>query len=175
MPQESDGRFAAEKAAAIVRDAGGKLIGRTRLQKTAYLLELAGLGGGFSFEYRHYGPYSEELADAVQFARLRGSMREEERPTSWGGFYSVYESEQAPDNGNSARKNLIAIAADADPVVLELAATAAFLSLGGERDPWAETERRKPEKAEEGRLAKARDLYRCLCAVSTPQPLPDLG
>ena len=33
-----------EKVAAIIRDAGGKIVGRTRLQKTGYLLELAGLG-----------------------------------------------------------------------------------------------------------------------------------
>ena len=36
-----------DKAAAIVRDAGGRIVGRTKLQKIAYLLELSGLGEGF--------------------------------------------------------------------------------------------------------------------------------
>jgi uncharacterized protein YwgA len=57
-----------QKAAEIVRDAGGRIVGRTKLQKVAYLLELAGLGDGFQFEYRHYGPYSEDLAGAIQMA-----------------------------------------------------------------------------------------------------------
>ena len=37
----------AHRAAEIVRDAGGHIVGRTRLQKIAYILEAAGLGGGF--------------------------------------------------------------------------------------------------------------------------------
>jgi hypothetical protein len=32
-----------QKAAEIVRDAGGRIVGRTKLQKIAYLLELSGL------------------------------------------------------------------------------------------------------------------------------------
>ena len=56
------------KAAAIVRDAGGRLVGRTRLQKVAYLTQLAGFAGDFPFEYRHYGPYSEDLAEAMEIA-----------------------------------------------------------------------------------------------------------
>ena len=41
-----------DKVAEIIRAAGGEIVGRTRLQKVAYLLELAGLGHGFRFEYR---------------------------------------------------------------------------------------------------------------------------
>ena len=47
---------------AIVRDAGGEVTGRTRLQKIAYLLEVVGFGNGFQFSYKHYGPYSEGVA-----------------------------------------------------------------------------------------------------------------
>jgi hypothetical protein len=152
-------------------------VGRTRLQKTAYFLELAGLGSGFSFGYRHYGPYSEELSAAVRVASLRGAIREDERPTEWGGFYSVYETngDGLADSANSARQELIGVASDADPVALELAATAAFLAREGSPDPWAETAKRKYEKAGEGRLERARDLYRRLRAIHTPQQLPDLG
>jgi hypothetical protein len=43
-------RRTAERAANIVRDAGGSIVGRTRLQKIAYLLFAAGLEDAFSFE-----------------------------------------------------------------------------------------------------------------------------
>lgn len=177
MPQTSQERSPAEEVAAIVSDAGGRLVGRTRLQKTAYFLDLAGLGGGFSFGYRHYGPYSEELSAAVRGASLRGAIRETEKPTEWGGFYSIYETKcDGPSSTvDPARRAVIEIAVDADPVALELAATAAFLAREGSPDPWAETERRKPEKAGDGRLERARELYSHLRAVPTPQPLPDLG
>ena len=170
--QKSD----AEKVANIVRDAGGKLVGRTRLQKIAYLLELAGVGEGFSFEYRHYGPYSEELASAVQIASLRGLLNEVERPTSWGGFYSIFSTDRAPDDEQlSARLDLASKGAAADPIELELSATAAFLSSKGIRDAWQETENRKPEKAGHGRLEKAKTLYEGLCAIPTPSSLPKIS
>jgi uncharacterized protein YwgA len=79
-----------EKAAGIVRDSGGRIVGRTRLQKIAYLMELAGLGGGFQFEYRHYGPYSEDLAEAIEVAEAFHLVTEEERRADWGGKYSIY-------------------------------------------------------------------------------------
>jgi hypothetical protein len=152
-----------EKVADIVRDAGGRIVGRTRLQKIGYLLELSGLGAGFSFEYRHYGPYSEELAVAARNSKLLGLLDEEERPTDWGGFYSVFTVNEAPAV-RGVRPELIGIAADADPIELELAATAAFLSLEGADDPWGETAKRKPEKAKR--------LYRRLQKIKTPTRLP---
>jgi uncharacterized protein len=88
MPRKHD----TDKAAAIIRDAGGKLVGRTRLQKIGYLLELTGLGEGFHFRYKHYGPHSEELAAAARDANALGLIVEQECPASWGGLYSVFTS-----------------------------------------------------------------------------------
>lgn len=165
-----------EKATDIVRDAGGKVVGRTRLQKIAYLLEVAGLGDGFEFEYRHYGPYSEDLATAARNANLLGCLHEDEQPTSWGGFYSVFTTEgESNDDVPSSRKKLARIAVKADPIELELAATAAYLAEHGETDPWQETARRKPEKVEGERLDKAKALYKKLRLVDTEIPLPDLA
>lgn len=164
-----------EKAARIVIDAGGEVVGRTRLQKIAYLLELTQLGEGFQFEYRHYGPYSEQLAIALWTAKLSGLIHEDEKPTTWGGCYSVYRSKFRGSDGEGAksqRKELIYVAASADPVSLELAATAAFLAAEGTANPWAETARRKPEKAVHLEMAKA--LYARLQAIAAPNPLPAL-
>lgn len=173
MPRAINRQSELAKVAAIVRDAGGRVVGRTRLQKMAYLLELAGLGEGFSFEYRHYGPYSEELAASARFENLVGFLKEKEMSTSWGGFYSVF-TVAASDNCiiANARVSIARIAAAADPVELELAATAAFLASKGERQPWKETKVRKPEKASDERIERAKVLYKQLSGIDTPVALP---
>lgn len=162
-----------EKAARIIQDAGGQVRGRTRLQKIAYLLEVTDLGEGFTFEYRHYGPYSEQLADAISTAALRGLLSEEERSTSWGGSYSIFTA--TPNQGfdvSEVRKALIGVAGSADPVALELAATAVFLAIKGEENPWGETARRKPEKV--AKLDAAKNLYIEMKGIPTPSPLPQI-
>lgn len=75
----------AHQAAAIVRDAGGYIVGRTKLQKIAFFLEAAGVGAGFLFRYKHYGPYSEQLATAAQHAAALRLIVENESVANWGG------------------------------------------------------------------------------------------
>jgi hypothetical protein len=177
MTQANNWKPNIKKVADIIHDAGGKVVGRTRLQKLGFLLELSGLGEGFSFEYRHYGPYSEELAAAARDAKLLGLVSEEEYPTSWGGFYSVFKI-SVPSSTNFAegsRFQMAREAVQADPIELELAATEAFLSIEGTPDPWKEVAKRKPEKAGGGRLENAKALYRRLQHIKTPKPLPQIG
>jgi hypothetical protein len=163
----------AYRAAEIVRDAGGCIIGRTKLQKIGFFLEAAGLGSGFSFRYKHYGPYSEQLAAATQHAAALRLIVENESIANWGGQYSIFYTQMTPDPSTPpARTQLAREMVNADAVELELAATAAFLAYERFPDPWAETARRKPEKSEDGRLDRAKDLYWRLQQVSTPQPLP---
>jgi uncharacterized protein YwgA len=174
MPVLNRNKSNEENAADIIRDAGGQIVGRTRLQKMAYLLEITDLGCGFSFEYRHYGPFSEELANAIEEAKFWDLITEEEHIALWGGSYSIYKAAaSAPLSGiDPARIELIQNAKDANPIELELAATAAFLKVvENDPDPWSETKRRKPEKAEKF-LANAQVLYEKLRSVKTPKPLP---
>lgn len=166
-------------AAAIVEDAGGELVGRTRLQKVAYLMHLAGYGDTFSFEYRHYGPYSEELAQAMEIATILGPVNESERTAGWGGRYSIYSVECASPETDKTR--FVRAAKDFDAVELELAATAAYLyeaeGIGRVKkgNPWQETSRRKPTKAKEGRLHRAAAAYKELRKLPTDRELPDLS
>jgi uncharacterized protein len=163
----------AAKVAGIVRDAGGRIVGRTRLQKVAYLLSVTGLEDGLPFAYKHYGPYSEDLATGARDAGLLGLLSETEQQASWGGTYSTYVvGEQPSSSVLPARRRLAAEAATADSIELELAATAVFLAKEGYSDPWIETARRKPEKAENDRIDKAKVLYRRLSAIETPVPWP---
>jgi hypothetical protein len=165
----------AHEAAAIVRDAGGSIIGRTRLQKIGFFLEAAGVGSGFQFRYKHYGPYSEELASATAHARALHLLTENVGTANWGGQYSAYYTRLSPDDfTHPARTQLATEMANADAVELELAATAAYLAAyENYPDPWGETARRKPDKAEGGHLDRAKQLYDRLRAIRTPRPLPD--
>lgn len=165
----------AQRAAAIVRDAGGRIVGRTRLQKIGFILEAAGVGAGFPYRYKHYGPYSEELTAASQVAAITGLINETEQPASWGGLYSIFSTNLPADPGTvQARLRLAQETVNVDAVELELAATALFLVRAGVPDAWSETARRKPEKAAAGRLERAKQLYDRLRQIQTPNPLPRL-
>jgi uncharacterized protein len=165
----------AYRAAAIVRDAGGYIVGRTKFQKIAYFLEVAGIGAGFHFRYKHYGPYSEQLASAAQHASALKLITEQESVANWGGLYSTFHSNISADPApNPARIRIANEMVNTDAVELELAATALFLAKEGFPDPWGETARRKPDKADADRLDKAKQLYQRLRAVKTPRPLPSL-
>jgi len=173
-----------QRAAAIVRDSGGQLVGRTRLQKVAYFAQLAGFGQDFPFEYRHYGPYSEELADAMEIAVGVKLVNEDEKQSDWGGWYSIYtagELDEIEIAEDPARVEFISEAAEVGAIELELAATAAFLysteGIGkdGQGDPWKETAKLKPEKAAGDRLERAKAAYRRLQQIETPAQLPAIA
>ena len=162
-----------EKVAEIIRMAGGKVVGRTRLQKMFYLLEASGIVSDFSFEYRHYGPYSDSLSRSITVGAIRGLLHEEEHPASWGGTYSVFtvSPTSSPLASPSQAQPLLHIANEANPIDLELAATAIFLQKQGVPNPWDETQRRKPEKAQH--IATAKALCTRLSKLSLPKRLPD--
>jgi uncharacterized protein len=169
-------KFEWESAAEIIRDAGGRIVGRTKLQKVAYLLELTGLGTGFPFEYRHYGPYSEELAEATKLANAFGLILEDERRADWGGMYSIYSAtNEAGERTRGTRAAFAEAAAQIGAVELELAATAAYLSsVEGSLQPWDETKKLKPEKATPQRLHAAKKAYEKLRLIPVPKPLPHI-
>jgi hypothetical protein len=130
----------------------------------------------FDFEYRHYGPYSEDLAAAARVADFLDYLDEAETRTNWGGTYSIYTTkDKSPSANVAARLKVAEYGAKADPIELELAATAAFFAVEGNPDPWGETAKRKPEKAEGRRLANAKDLYKKLRNIRTPKRLPEIA
>jgi uncharacterized protein YwgA len=168
-------------AARIVQDAGGELVGRTRLQKIAFLLKLAGYEVDFPFEYHHYGPYSEDLSEAMEVAVALGPVREEERNADWGGRYSIYRLTHDVAPQDPDRSAFVQRAKAIDAVELELAATAAYLrvyegvgSLFGDGNPWHETRERKQSKSKDGRLERAYRAYEELRKLKTLEPLPEL-
>ncbi len=151
--------------AAIVKATDeGKLVGRVRLQKIAYLLQQLGLeGADFDFTYHHYGPYSQGVDSAVWYADAFDLLREKrEHRQSDGAQYSVFE---LTDKGRKAPplperfQHMVKEWAGTSSVVLELAATAHWLHEVEKVEDWKkEIRRRKTWKTEEGRLDKALEL-----------------
>lgn len=168
-------RGTAKDVAAVVSSAG-EIVGRTRLQKTMSLLEMSGVGYGFSFDYYKFGPFSEELVVSLDRAVDLKYVSEEERRANWGGRYSIFKATDKRATGNEPRDALIQLARDADAVALELAVTAAFLAKENVRDAWAEVAKRKPEKAVAPHLDNAKALYARFRQVpATPTPIPEIA
>jgi uncharacterized protein YwgA len=153
--------------AGAVALSGGELVGRIRLQKVIYLLDQLGLSSGASFEYHHYGPYSEVVSDAVTDAKFWGHLEEAVSfRLSDGAPYSSYKAAiAAPDSlgdmsADDARR-FLAKFNSCTSTVLELAATVHWLAFVEKVPNWrAEIEVRKAGKTDKGRLDKALALLR---------------
>ncbi|KAA6205006.1 MAG: hypothetical protein DU429_03955 [Candidatus Tokpelaia sp.] len=180
MPEEN---ALQQQVRRIISDAGGELIGRIRLQKIAFLMTEAGFLHDFSFEYYHYGPYSEALEVAVKQACADKVISEEEKATEWGTPYYIYRpgEKAAPAAEVEEEKYFVTRAKSFPSVVLELAATTLYLYRheefyrGDKGNPWLETERRKKFKAREGRLRKAYEAYEALRLLPAQETLPEIA
>ena len=183
---------AEDTAVGLVALNGGELVGRTRAQKVAYLLDRCGAYFGLRFTYHHYGPYCFDLANGLDAARAEGRIGHEEKLSARHGVpYSIFTSaddEEDPTGlgglpTTEARKLLRRMKNESD-IVLELAATVVFL-----RDEWhyfgkdkvaaadatsaavEETKRRKSLKATPERLEKALALLDELGLAEAPTPV----
>ena len=166
--------FKIEEVTNIIRDAGGCIVGRTRLHKTAYLLTATGLDNSFRFTYKHYGPFSNQLASSAKFGALIGDFSEKQDQAAWGGTYSTYTLDDPQDvDDEDPRFRVASMSAEAEAIELELAATSVFLFYDGYKNAWDETAQRKPEKSSPERLANAKTLLERLATVDVPIPIPE--
>jgi len=148
----------------------GELIGRVRLQKTAYLLQRLGWDAGLAFEYHHYGPYSRELDNAAEDAKAFDLIEERREPRQGdGALFSrfVLTGAAKPKDalydslGRERVAELIRRFAHTNITVLELAATVDWLVSFERVADWrGEITRRKGQKVKDGRLDRAVDLLR---------------
>lgn len=158
--------ISANHVAKVIHLNGGKLIGKTRFQKTVYFLEQFGGGFGFDFDYHHYGPYSEELSLLMNDAEALNLCNVDWDTTKSGTRYAVFNSnnqDYQEEEQDSKRKRILSTLESYDSVILELAATADFLRKFELREnEWEETSRRKPKKANKDRIEKAKNLLKAL-------------
>ena len=150
---------------ALIDAAGGEVVGKIRLQKMVYLLDQLGAKSGFSFEYHHYGPYSEELAEAVDDGVIFGCIAEEQRRrVSDGVSYVVYRSlNHRGQSSDVFSQPAIGAAIEEmnrqSMTILELAATIHWLAFKEKVRNWREELiRRKGVKTEDGRTERAIEL-----------------
>lgn len=154
--------------ASVVHSAGGRVVGRVRLQKIFYLLDRLGLKSGLNYEYHYYGPYSADLADAVEDAKAFSLIDEIVEHRVYDGMpYSVYVEIGQPVGdrvgGLPAAEAVRALTRmqGEEATVLELAATIDWLkSEEGVADWKQELMRRKAGKATPGRVERAQKLLR---------------
>jgi uncharacterized protein len=147
--------------AKVIRLNGGRIVGKTRLQKTVYFLEQLGVGFGFDFEYHYYGPYSEELTAALDDSIALKIVDETIVGGNYEQPYSTFTTEQFPSDEDidEDRMSILDVLRNYNAIVLELAATADFIkNYSPGREPWKETSMRKSDKATPERIQKAQKL-----------------
>lgn len=150
----------------VVAAAGGKLVGRVRLQKIIYLLDQLGLNSPYSYQYYHYGPYSEELSESAEFAKAFNFISEETAHRATDGVrFNVFTTTQKPDSSvlgeldSTKVEDLVQVMNASSSTVLELAATAHWVrNYEGISDWKDEVVRRKGVKTQGGRLDQAINL-----------------
>ena len=149
---------------ALIRMADGEVVGKTRFQKIAYLLEAKELGFGLVFDYHNYGPYSPELAFAADDAESLGYIWTKERRGLHAVPYTIFSStENSPKFGgrgkSRARKEALKTMNKYSALVLELTATAVYLKKNGYAESfWDEVRKRKGLKATPKRMKLANRL-----------------
>jgi uncharacterized protein YwgA len=155
----------------LIQAAGGEVVGKIRLQKLIYLLDQKGLNSGFNFDYHHYGPYSEELADQVEddviFSRIESASR---RRQSDGVPYIAYRANSAGAGDRidehlslNVIRSALSEMQHRSATILEIAATINWLAVVEGRTDWrSELIRRKGAKAQNGRDGEALELLHAL-------------
>lgn len=156
-------------AAVIAAHPDHKVVGRTRLQKTVKLLQRLGAPMDYDYMIHFYGPYSEGVQSDIGLLETFGFVEEKEQPKQDGSSYFVLNATPAAKSlaerpEVKKLKPAIQIMNDADPVVLELAATYdAFREMGHDHKSALERlKRKKGVKCEEGRTEKALELLKKL-------------
>lgn len=123
---------------AAVVEQEGELHGRVRLQKLGYLLQQSGFMPlrHIRFSYHHYGPFSEQLAGALDQAVASGLLHEQRRDSPNGYKYYVYViNPEHPDASDlalprpdaDAVRSFVKASKDAHWRTLELGATVVYL------------------------------------------------
>jgi len=152
-------------AAIIAAHPNHEVVGRTRLQKSIWLLQRLGMPTDYVYSLHFYGPYSEEVRADTSFAELSCSISESARTAQDGTEYFILSAEPSSSLPNVDQfRQHINILANEDPTVLELAATYdAFRKMGlGHQDAIESLRAKKGPKCGAGREGQAISLLQRL-------------
>lgn len=148
-------------AAVIAAHPNREVVGRTRLQKTVWLLQRLGLPTDYVYSLHFYGPYSEEVKTDIGLAERFGLITETAKRAMDGTEYFVLSANvfhTLPDI--QPFRGFLELMAAESPIVLELAATYdAFRKMGLNRETALKNLREmKGQKCDDGREQRALDL-----------------
>ena len=133
-------------AAVIAAHPDGRVVGRTRLQKTVKLLQRLGLPTDYGYMLHFYGPYSEGLQAEVGLLELMGLVEEKPQGGQDGPQYYVITAKPGAEleEVNREYRDAIQTMHGAETEVLEIAATHdAFREIGMPHERALEAVRRK--------------------------------
>lgn len=153
-----------ELVAGLIALNGGEIVGKTRLQKTVYILDACGLSSGFEFDYGNFGPFSADLAQATDDAELAEEIKTVEKPGYHEVPYTVFKtSSDVPDVLGELPTDRVleylGILKKYSAIILELAATIHyFFEMVDRAKINAAVQQRKPLKATVTRMKSAWEL-----------------
>lgn len=156
----------AEYVGAMIHASNRKDMGKTCLQKTAYILNVKELGfSEIVFEYHKYGPFSPMITFAADDAKAFGYIYTETDTFPNHPFpYTVFRPTENPRifaecEDTQQIRRILTILRRHSMVVLELAASAIYLKRNShETDYIEEVKRRKSLKASEKNMKSVKDL-----------------
>ena len=161
----------------VAAAANGEIKGSPVLQRTAYLLEVAGVGYGFKFGSKFCSPFCEELDRATRSASALGKLDVEIIKTEWGVTKKTYRT-SIPYKGTGGADDYYQVivnkAIACNPKQLDLATAAAYYKRVEKKDPWREVEDLKAYDRENGTFEKSQKLYEELRSMPALANLPEI-
>ncbi len=148
-------------AGLIAAHPNGRVVGRTRLQKEVKLLQSLGFPTDYAYMIHFYGPYSEGLNSDIGLLEGMGFVTEQECVSQEGNPYYIIDAcKGVPSADVSKFDEKISLMKNAEPVVLELAATYdAFRDTDADHeDALRRVQRKKGSKCDGGNLETALKL-----------------
>lgn len=119
-----------ERISTLLAAGGGKVIGRKKLHKLAYLCQEAGTDLGQSFVFHYYGVYSPSLADDLAIAERWNEITETYNGQSY--VIELNSKSQAEKEAYSADEfKIVRALAGEEPAILEVLSTIVYLNRHG--------------------------------------------
>ena len=157
---------------------GGVIKGSPVLQRTAYLLEVAGVGYGFKFGCKFCSPFCEELELAVNGAKVLREVEFIHTTTQWGVTKTTYKSNipyQGEGGADDDYQTIVTKATQCIPKQLDLATTVAYYQKIEIADPWNRIWRLKNFDRANGTFEKSQELYEELRSMPALANLPEIS
>lgn len=142
-----------------------EVLGRMRLQSTVRLLQRIGISTDYTFSIHFHGPYSEELrSDITIIQRLGLGVEQQLEGRAEGESFTIQAVPEAAHPEIAHLTATIHTLAEADPIVLELAAIYdIFRETGsGHLDALCRLRAKKATKCDDRRLEEAMGILRTL-------------